>query len=177
MSDAPEGLAALVDEVGDTLELNVEIGEGADEKTVEAILRRLLDGETIPGGELAEANVAFTERTEAPLDDRPGAEPGEAEPSDEEIEDFEPEPPFVGTQLFQFGPLAAGIQIAEALLAEAKAGYITQRISELEAVLRTRFDEEAKVQIATDASTYQDELKLPDVSGGYQRVMAERNPG
>lgn len=176
-------LATLVDELGEQLEFSVTLSEEAKEPVVEDILRRLLDGERIDHAELNAAGITLAEREEepdddegggeeAPLDDRPGAEPGEEEPSDEEIEDFEPEPPFVAEELFQFGPLAAGITIMEAMLAEAKAGYVSNRIAELEQAIRTEFSEEVKIQIAAYASQVRDPLGLPDVGGAYQQIVA-----
>lgn len=117
------------------------------------------------------------------------AEPGEVREYDPEAEDppeweeqaevIEPLRPPAEVDLdeppvFPLGPLAAGIQMLDAMLEQAKGGYISERVDQLEAVLREEFGPEERMLIADYASRFRDGMGLPDVSGAYEQLVARR---
>jgi hypothetical protein len=130
---------------------------------------------------LRDAGIGLVEAQEEP-EAEPEEPEAEEEPGPEAEEDFEsvdsalewgPVPDIPPS--YALAPLAQGILIYDALLTEAKAGYMTGRIEELEAVLGQEFDGEEKMEILAFASQYKDEAGLPDVGGGYQQAILKRD--
>lgn len=106
-------------------------------------------------------------------------DPPEWEEGREEEPDFEPLRPPVEADLdeppvFPLGPLAAGIQMFEAMLEQAKAGYISERVDHLESALREEFGPRDRMLLADYASRFRDGMGLPDVSGAYEQLVARR---
>jgi hypothetical protein len=85
----------------------------------------------------------------------------------------EQEPEF-DPEIFERGPLAAGIRMCEALLTEARAGYITAQLDELQRVLDEQFSDDERLFVARVASDLRTESGLPDVAGAYRHLVRAR---
>jgi hypothetical protein len=84
-----------------------------------------------------------------------------------------PEPPF-DPEIFERGPLAAGIRMCEALLTEAKSGYITAQVDELERVLDESFAAPERAFLGTVAAAETTDSGLPDVAAAYRALVSAR---
>ncbi|HEX6456250.1 MAG TPA: hypothetical protein VF009_06990 [Solirubrobacterales bacterium] len=128
------------------------------------------------GQGVQEARPGAVQEYEPEPDDLPEWEEPPVEEQDEL--DFEPlQPPPANLSqapVFPLGPLAAGIQMLDAMLEQAKGGYITERVEQLEGVLHEQFDAEERMLIADYASRFRDGMGLPDVSGAYEQLVARR---
>jgi hypothetical protein len=145
--------------------INVELAPEADEEAAAALLERLADtyrdgGQPMSSeemiafvGEAREAGVLIPE--------------AEAQPEEAEVDEFDGEEGGV-----RFDPLALGIQLAEALLTEAKAGFIAGQVEVLEAELDVKLPDELKLRLAELAHTMRDHTGLPDVEGAYRVLIA-----
>lgn len=85
-----------------------------------------------------------------------------------EFADFEP--PF-DPEIFERGPLAAGIRMCEALLTEARSGYINAQIEELERVLDLQLDPAERGFLGAIAAQERTASGLPDVAGAYTALV------
>lgn len=94
-----------------------------------------------------------------------------------EVNSLSPLAPEVELPPFQWGPLAAGIQMLEAMLTEAKAGYITAQIGALEQAIHESFTPDEHVLMAEAASNWRDANGLPDVPAAYQALVVHRATG
>jgi hypothetical protein len=99
------------------------------------------------------------------------------QPGDTDQLDFpwptRPEPE-IDWSILERGPLAAGIQILEALLEEAKGGHIAAQIAQLEDVLGETFDWDERAILTRVASEARNRSGLPDVAAAYRAVVAHR---
>jgi hypothetical protein len=86
---------------------------------------------------------------------------GSAEP------EFDPE-------IFERGPLAAGIRMLNALLVEAEAGYINAQVDELEQILDERLSPDERRFLGRVASELRTASDLPDVAGAYKHLVRAR---
>lgn len=194
---APEAAADEAATLRDELRefgLEVETPPDYDPQVGEPILARLLDGLRRGGLSDAEQIQIDIALSEAKVSVGPVADEEAEEEEDEESEahqvdedpavvltDFEEtfdelEPPEVAIDVpvLEGGPLAAGIQIAEAMLTEAKAGYITAQIEALEVAINEEFTPHERGLMVDAASKWRDASGLPDVPGAYQALVVHR---
>lgn len=108
-----------------------------------------------------------------PVDGEPDAS-GEVENFTEEWSNPVEQEPEFDPEIFERGPLAAGIRMLEALLTEARAGYITAQIGELERVLDEQLGEGERVFIGQVAAQGRTASGLPDVAGAYRALVRAR---
>lgn len=80
----------------------------------------------------------------------------------------------VDPSLFERGPLAAGIQILEAMLEQAKAGYIATQVDTLEAAIEENFSLADRQVLAEVASQLRSDSNLPDIAAAYRALVAHR---
>lgn len=85
----------------------------------------------------------------------------------------EEEPPF-DPEIFERGPLAAGIRMLEALLTEARSGYITAQIDELARVLDIDPSPDERFFLARVSAGERTASGLPDVAGAYQALVSAK---
>jgi hypothetical protein len=82
-------------------------------------------------------------------------------------------PPF-DPEIFERGPLAAGIRMLEALLTEARAGYITAQLDELERAIEETFSPPERQFLGKVAADISTASGLPDVAGAYKHLVRAR---
>lgn len=127
-------------------------------------------------GESEEDAAARVEEELAAVRDRhadelpPTEDTEDFEGFDDELELPEVEIPI----LLEQGPLASGILMMEAMLTEAKAGYITAQIDVLEQAINEEFSQHERVLMIEAASKWQDASGLPDVPAAYQALVVHR---
>jgi hypothetical protein len=125
-----------------------------------------------------EQSAALDELAEMPPDgagDEWDDDSGDPEGSVENFVDVFPnplgaEPPF-DPEIFERGSLAAGIRMLEALLTQAKAGYINEQIDELARVLDVDFPDPERFFLGQVAARETTASGLPDVAGAYQALV------
>ena len=69
------------------------------------------------------------------------------------------------------------MQILEALLAEAKGGYIAAQIERLENALEEEFGWEERGLLTEVASQARNAAGLPDIAAAYRALVAHRTDG
>lgn len=77
----------------------------------------------------------------------------------------------IDPEVFERGPLAASIRIFEAMLTQAKAGYIEAQVDELERVTEESFTADEREFLATVAAQEKTVTGLPDVAGAYRALV------
>jgi hypothetical protein len=85
---------------------------------------------------------------------------------DPAIPDFE--------EIFERGPLAAGIRMLESLLVEAKSGYISAQVDQLEQMLDETLSGDERLFLGRVASDSVTASGLPDVAGAYKHLVRAR---
>lgn len=177
-------------ELLEDFELTIKEAPGYDPTVGEPLLQQLLHnlrrGETDPelADRLAECGLAVHEADGAAAGEEevePAAEELTTEPDEDfDGDDFdELERPGPGFEFpaFEWGPLAAGIQMLEAMLTEAKAGYIANLIARLEEAIHESFTPDERALMAEAASRWTDAAGLPDVPAAYQALVVHRATG
>lgn len=76
--------------------------------------------------------------------------------------------------LFERGPLAAGLRMFEAMLDEARAGYVNAAVAELERAIDETFEPPERQFLGTVALENRTEAGLPDVAGAYRTMVRLR---
>lgn len=79
--------------------------------------------------------------------------------------------PVIDPEIFERGPLAASIRIFEAMLTQAKAGYIEAQVDEFERVTEESFTVDEREFLATVAAQEKTVTGLPDVAGAYRALV------
>lgn len=77
-------------------------------------------------------------------------------------------------EIFERGPLAAGIRMLEALLAEARIGYIDAQVDELARVTEEDFNDDERRILAEIAEAERSESGLPGIAGAYRTLTRLR---
>lgn len=77
-------------------------------------------------------------------------------------------------EIFERGPLAAGIRMLEALLTEARIGYIDAQVDELARVTEEDFTEDERRILAEIAEAERSESGLPGVAAAYRTLVRLR---
>lgn len=111
------------------------------------------------------------ERIEAELDE----ERYPARPADDyELDELAPPQMAATIPVFEQGPLAAGILMLDAMLTEAKSGYIVAQISALEQAINEEFEPHERELMVDAAAKWRDANGLPDVPAAYQALVVYR---
>lgn len=122
-----------------------------------------------------ESEEEAAERIEDELAETRDRQADERPPISDEFEDVEElPPPTVELPELERGPLAGGILMMEAMLTEAKAGYIAAQITVLEEAINEEFEPHERALMADAASQWRDPSGLPDVPGAYQALVVYR---
>jgi hypothetical protein len=171
------------------------IREQADEYTPAPISDEEIDAEA-QATESAEHEIAAGmdelsddrhERDTDESEDAPSQDPDLVDGPEEEwepkgeVENFvdtfpnpvEQEPEF-DPEIFERGPLAAGIRMLTALLVEAEAGYINAQVDELGRILDERLTPDERLFLGRVASELRTASDLPDVAGAYKHLVRAR---